>query len=43
MIEVVFWVEILRDSSIMDDEYIRSFEKEAQEILAVLTTARKNT
>ncbi len=41
--EVVFWVEILRDSSIMDDEYIRSFEKEAREILAVLTTARKNT
>lgn len=41
--EVVFWIEILRDSGIMDDENIRSFEKEAREILAVLTTARKNT
>jgi four helix bundle protein len=41
--EVVFWIEILRDSGIMDDEYIRSFEMEAREILAVLTTARKNT
>lgn len=41
--EVVFWIEILRDSGIMDDDNVRSFEKEAKEILAVLTTARKNT
>ena len=41
--EVVFWIEILRDSAILDDEHVRSFEKEAREILAVLTTARKNT
>lgn len=41
--EVIFWVEILRESGIMDDDQIRSFEKEGREILAVLTTARKNT
>lgn len=41
--EVVFWVEILRESAILDDDNISVFEKEAREILAVLTTARKNT
>lgn len=41
--EVVFWVEILRESAILDDENIAIFEKEAREILTVLTTARKNT
>lgn len=41
--EVVFWVEILRESSILNDDNIKNFEKEAREILAVLTTARKNT
>lgn len=41
--EVVFWVEILRESDILNDETIQSFEKEGREILAVLTTARKNT
>lgn len=41
--EVIFWVEILRESAILDDDNIQSFENEGREILAVLTTARKNT
>mgnify|MGYP000499902572 CR=1 FL=1 len=40
--EVIFWVEILRESAILNDEIIENFEKEGREILAVLTTARKN-
>lgn len=40
--EVIFWVEILRESAILNDEIIQNFEKEGREILAVLTTARKN-
>jgi four helix bundle protein len=41
--EVIFWVEILRESAILNDDEIRNFEKEGREILAVLTTARKNS
>jgi four helix bundle protein len=41
--EVIFWVEILRESSILNDENVQNFEREGREILAVLTTARKNT
>jgi four helix bundle protein len=41
--EVIFWVEILRESAILNDANIQNFEKEGREILAVLTTARKNT
>lgn len=41
--EVIFWVEILRESAILDDDNIKSFENGGREILAVLTTARKNT
>jgi four helix bundle protein len=41
--ETIFWVEILSDAEIISREKISIFEKEGKEILAVLTTARKNT
>lgn len=41
--ETVFWTEILTESSLIPVEKISTFEKEGKEILAVLTTARKNT
>jgi four helix bundle protein len=41
--EVIFWVEVLEESDIYSNSHIQSFETEAREILAVLSTARKNT
>jgi four helix bundle protein len=41
--EVIFWIEILRESEILKDETISAFEREAKEIVAVLSTARSNT
>lgn len=41
--ETIFWIEILSEAEIISTEKISTFEKEGKEILAVLTTARKNT
>ena len=41
--EVLYWLEILTESNILDYNKISSFVKESKEILAVLSTARKNT
>src|SRR5437899_139981 len=41
--EVVFWAEVLMESEIYNNSQIQGFEAEGREILAVLSTARKNT
>jgi len=41
--EVLYWVEILIESEILDNNRVSGFVKEGREILAVLSTARKNT
>jgi four helix bundle protein len=41
--EVVFWVEVLMESGIYNNTQIQNFGREGGEILAVLSTARKNT
>jgi four helix bundle protein len=41
--EVIFWTEILKESDVLNNGNITDFEKEAKEIVAVLTTARSNT
>jgi S23 ribosomal protein. len=41
--EVVFWVEVLMDSNIFKNDQIQNFDIEANEILKVLSKARKNT
>lgn len=41
--EVLYWVEILTESEILNYDKISTFVKESKEILAVLSTARKNT
>lgn len=41
--EVLFWVEVLKESDIYKKDHINDFEKEGKEILSVLATARKNT
>lgn len=41
--EVVFWIEVLMESGIYNNTQIQNFAREGGEILAVLSTARKNT
>lgn len=41
--EVLFWIEILRDSGVAHQDKFSTFEGEGKEILAILSTARKNT
>src|SRR5690349_17333410 len=41
--EVLYWLEILTESGILSFDSVAGFAKEAKEILAVLSTARKNT
>jgi four helix bundle protein len=41
--EVVFWTEILMESNIVIPDHMKKFGQEANEIVAVLATARKNT
>jgi four helix bundle protein len=40
--EVLYWAEILEESNLLQSEDIKYFYQEANEILAVLSTARKN-
>lgn len=40
--EVLYWAEVLTESGLIRCENVSSFTKEATEILAVLSTARKN-
>ena len=41
--EVLFWTEILRDSKIVHENKFSTFEAEGKEILAILSSARRNT
>jgi four helix bundle protein len=40
--EVLYWTEVLTESDLIRCETVSSFTQEASEILAVLSTARKN-
>jgi four helix bundle protein len=40
--EVLYWLEILIESELVNSDNVSSFTKEAKEILAILATARKN-
>jgi four helix bundle protein len=40
--EVLYWLEILIESELVNPDSVSSFIKEAKEILAILATARKN-
>ena len=40
--EVLYWLEILIESELVNPSNVSSFTKEAKEILAILATARKN-
>ncbi len=40
--EVLYWVEILVEAELLNEREVSSFVKEGNEILAVLSTARKN-
>jgi four helix bundle protein len=40
--EVLYWTEVLTESDLIRCETVSSFAQEASEILAVLSTARKN-
>lgn len=41
--EVLYWLEILTEAKILSHEKTMTFVSEAKEILAVLSTARKNS
>jgi len=40
--EVLYWIEVLVESNLMNADKVFSFVQEGKEILAVLSTARKN-
>lgn len=41
--QTLFWLEILMDSKIVHKNKTSKFENEGQEIMSILSTARKNT
>lgn len=41
--EVLYWLEILRDTGIVPHNKFSTFEQQGKEILAILSSARKNT
>ena len=40
--EVLYWIEIMEEAKMVRSADVKNFYKEASEILAVLSTARKN-
>ena len=41
--EVLFWIDILHDSGIVNHDKFSTFEQDGKEIVAILSTARKHT
>ena len=40
--EVLYWIEIMEEAKLTMSEDVKDFDREASEILAILSTARKN-